>query len=240
MARLDAVCDHVAIAVPDADGAERRWVDELGGARLTNGGRASFRSRQLRFTGGGKLELLSPPPDAGPDNFVRRFLARFGAVIHHVTLKVGDLHDAIATVKAAGFDVVDVDDQHPVWQEFFLRPSQVGGIVVQVACSSRTDAQWAAELGQVPGEPKPWAPALLGPRLRHPDLAAARRLWSLLGAAVNGTAEEFVCSWPDSPLTVTVGPGEPAGPVALRMAAAAALPADDELGPAVEPELAVT
>jgi len=216
--RLDATLDHVAVAVPDPDRAQRRWRDELGGRPVAWGDNGVFRSRQLRFAGGGKLELLSPSPDdASGDNFVHRFLARFGSTVHHVTLKVPDLPSALTTLESAGLDVVDVRLDGAHWREGFLRPKQVGGIVVQVAWSDRGDAEWAAMIGHVPEPPAPDAATLLGPTLRHPDLGVAAQLWRLLGADVGDQDGGLLCRWPSSPLTVALTQGEPAGPTGLRM-----------------------
>lgn len=235
MPGLQSVFDHVAIAVPDAGVASARWREALGGSLVGAGTTDHFHSRQLAYAGGGKLELLTPPPHASPDNFVVRFLERFGSRIHHVTLKVADLPAAIDTLEAGGLQTVDVSLDDPAWREAFLRPGQVGGIVVQVASSDQTDEEWAAANDIVP-EPIPDSAArLLGARLRHPDLVAARDLWSLLGAEVGTTEDGLVCRWPDSPLNLLVEGGSPPGPVALRFAGAPRLPAEDGVGPAVEP-----
>lgn len=232
---LQAVLDHVAIAVPDPDVAQKRWRDQLGGGIVSFGDDGTFFSRQLRFAGGGKLELLSPSPDSDGSGFVERFLARFGTAIHHVTLKVPDLRAAIATVEDAGLDVVDVQDSHNHWREGFLRPSQVGGLIVQIAWSADSDEAWARRIGHTPEDPAPDAAILHGPRLLHPDLDRAAELWSLLGAAVDRTDGALRCSWPDSPLDVLVEEGTPAGPAELRMEGAQPLPPDPDLGPAVLP-----
>lgn len=79
----------------------------------------------------------------------------------------------------------------------------------------------------------PGAGRLLGPLLRHPDLGAARELWTLLGAAVTEAGDALHCAWPDSPLTVAIVEGTPVGPVALRMVGVGAMSADDGHGPAV-------
>lgn len=230
--RLTAHLDHVAVAVPDWETAQRRWRDELGGGIVAWGDNAVFASRQLRFANGAKLELLRPASD-GPDNFVRRFLRRFGSVVHHVTLKVPDLGSALEVVRAGGLDVVDVDVSGDVWREGFLRPSQVGGLVVQVAWSGHTDQEWAGSIGHTPEPPAHGAAELLGPTLRHPDLGRARTLWTLLGATISEEAGALVCRWPDSPLDIVVEQGEPAGPVALRMRGTPSLPAADGIGPTV-------
>ena len=231
--RIDAVLDHVAIAVPDWATAEQRWRDQLGAGRSSVGENPVFISRQLQYANGAKLELLSPPPDAAPDNFVRRFLDRFGATIHHVTFKVPELHAALRVLEAAGLDAVDVRDDVEYWKEGFLRPSQVGGLVVQIAETSFTDDDWATFTGFTRESPRAGAVELAGPLLRHPDLDEAERLWTLLGATVTRTNEGVRCTWPHSPLDVAISSGEPAGPAALRMRGSGDLSASADLGPRV-------
>lgn len=230
--RIAAVLDHVAVAVPDWRVAEQRWRDQLGGGRSSVGENAVFASRQLQFANGGKLELLMPSDD-NPNNFVRRFLDRFGSTIHHVTFKVPDLHAALRVVNAAGLDAVDVDDSNEHWKEAFLRPSQIGGLVVQVAATTFNDDDWAAYTGFTREPAAPGAAGLLGPLLRHPDLDAAANIWTTLGATVARDGDGLTCTWPDSPLDVRVERGSPAGPVALRMRGAGRLQAQDGVGPAV-------
>ncbi|MBW3619897.1 MAG: VOC family protein [Actinobacteria bacterium] len=234
---IDAVPDHVAVAVPDFDVADRRWRDELGGRWVAwYHARGAFRSRQSRFRGGAKLELLMPSDaDPSPDGFLRRYLDRFGAGVHHVTLKVPDLHEAIATLEDAGYDVVDVDDSGADWKESFLRPSQVGGIIVQVAWSARSDAEWAASHGYVPEEPPADGAVLRGPLLEHPDLELAAEVWATLGADVEPDGDGVVASWDGAPLEVRIRPGRAARPVGLVFEGAEARPGDPELGAAVIP-----
>ena len=232
--RITATLDHVAVAVPDPKVAQERWIDELGGGLVTKGGNEVFRSRQIRYANDARLELLTPARDAGETSFVRRFLDRFGATIHHVTLKVPDLHAALDVVASGGLEPVDVFDANDYWQEAFLRPSQAGGLVVQIAASTLTESDWARLTGFQPQEPRPGAAALLGPRLQHPNLEQAAAIWTLLGASVTPDGSELLCSWPDSPLTILVEAGEQPGPVALRMADAPELPARAGVGPAVE------
>lgn len=230
MGALQAVLDHVAVAVPDTAAALPRWRDELGGAAYGAGSTDLFATYQLVYAGGGRLELLSPAPGAGP-SFLTRFLERFGARIHHVTLLVDDLHAALDTLDRGGLEAVDVRLDEPAWQEAFLRPGQVGGIVVQVAASSHYPHEWP---GRDRAASMPTAgPVLRGPLLRHPDLPAAERVWRLLGAGVTRTPDGLHCAWPGSALTVAVEEGASPGPVRLRFEGAPALPADPALGPAV-------
>lgn len=232
MQTLDAVLDHVAIAVPDWQVAEQRWREQLGGGRSSAGENPVFSSRQLQYANGGKLELLTPSSDS-QSNFVRKFLARFGTAVHHVTLKVPDLHVALKVLAEAGLDAVDVNDTVDYWHEAFLRPSQVGGLVVQIAATSFSDDDWAAYTGFTREPPAPDAAQLLGPLLRAPDLAAAEQTWTVLGADVSRTDRGLRCAWPASPLDVVIERGDPAGPAGLRMRGTGNLDAQEGVGPAV-------
>ncbi len=235
---IEAIPDHVAAAVPAIEAAAARWIDHLGGGWLApawevpGGG---FATRQARFAGGAKLELLEPRSE---DGFAARFLARHGAGVHHVTLKVPALLPAVATLEDAGLDLVDVSAEGDVWHEAFLRPSQVGGLIVQVAWARYGDEAWAAYHGATPEQPRADAARLLGPRLAHPDLEQAAQVWRLLGAEVTRDGELLTVRWPGSPLDIEVVAGERAGPLGVRMAGTAMagtapLPADERYGPAV-------
>ena len=238
--RLQSKIDHVAVAVSDAAVARRRWCDELGGGVVARGDEGVFRWEQIRFGNRGRLELLSPSPRAADETtFIRAFLRRFGTRIHHCTLKVDDLATALATLQGQGVEPVDVQMTSPSWQEMFLRPSVVGGMVVQIAMEVRGGQTGDAEADEegeedveAPNEQaRPDAPALLGPRLRHPDLQAARRLWTLLGADVTDHDGGLRCTWPRSRLEVVLSEGAPAGPVALRFSSGQPRGAEEGVGP---------
>jgi catechol 2,3-dioxygenase-like lactoylglutathione lyase family enzyme len=231
---LVARLDHVAVAVAALGPAADYWGGVVGGGLVAWDRNDQFYGMQLRFAGGGKLELLAPAPAAGADNFLRRFLRRFGIAIHHVTLKVPDLHAAIAAVRAQHFDVVDVDHNDPYWREGLLRPSQAGGLIVQLAWTQGGDAEWAARLGHTPEQPADNAPRLLGPTLTHPDLVAAARMWRLLGATVDDCDGRLVCRWPASPLDIVVERGVRTGPRALRVGDDLPIAGSPEVGPLIE------
>lgn len=234
---LQSTPDHVAVAVPDLDAATPRWRDELGGSLTSWSHRhGRFRGRQYRYRNEARVELLAPDEHANPEtNFVRRFLDSHGSAVHHFTLKVPDVASAAEQLDAAGLDVVDLDTSDEHWHEAFLRPSQVGGIVVQIAWTPWSQAEFAAYLDHEIEPPPRDGAELQGPLLRHPDLEVAARLWRLLGAEVGRDAGGLMCTWLGEPLTVRVVPASPAGPLGLRFAGASALPPDDKLGTAVIP-----
>jgi catechol 2,3-dioxygenase-like lactoylglutathione lyase family enzyme len=230
---IEAIPDHVAAAVPSIEAAGARWIDHLGGGWIAPAWGvpgAGFATRQARFAGGAKLELLEPRAE---DGFAARFLARYGAGMHHVTLKVPALRPAVATLEEAGLQLLDVSTDSEIWHEAFLRPSQVGGLVVQLAWSRHDDDGWAAWFGTTPEPPRADAARLLGPRLTHPDLERAARLWRLLGAEVAREGALLTVRWPGAPLDIEIVEGHRAGPLGVRMAGTSPLPADGRYGPAV-------
>jgi methylmalonyl-CoA/ethylmalonyl-CoA epimerase len=128
--------DHVAVAVNSIKPALSLYRDALGGQYLMGGDEGgSWRWLQVRYPGGGKVELLEPIGDG----FLSRFLERHGEGLHHVTFKTDDIHAAIAQVEARGFELVDVNVDDPHWKEAFVRPSKAHGALVQIAQSSAPD-----------------------------------------------------------------------------------------------------
>jgi len=126
--------DHVALAVRDLASATR-LMTALGAKFLDGGDETAkgFRWAQFTLPGEGKIELITPLRAEDPDNFLVRFLAERGEGMHHVTLKVADLHAAVVTMEAAGYSVVGVDDRHEAWKEAFVHPRSAHGLLVQIA-----------------------------------------------------------------------------------------------------------
>jgi hypothetical protein len=151
-----------------------------------------------------------------------------------VTLKVAELLPAVEILRAEGYDVVDVNTDDEVWHEAFLRPSQVGGMIVQIAWAGRSDAEWAAMFGMEPEIADDDAMVLHGPTLAHPDLDAARRLWTTLGGSVADDGDDaLLVRWGDAPLTVRIERGVTPGPLGLRCWGTEAADGDERTGPRV-------
>lgn len=221
----EARIDHVAVATADLAAAQKRWI-AIGAAPVAGADLRTFAFEQVRTGTGAKIELISTsahPPAGG--SFIDAFLARFGGgTIHHVTIKVPSLPAAADAVAEAGLEVIDYDDSEPTWMEFFLRPSQVGGLVAQVAQASQSDAEWARSIGRdVHPTPGSDAPALHAVRLTSTDLTASREVWTLLGARVAplaGPHDGIRARWADAPLALEIVPTPPGGraePVGLVM-----------------------
>ena len=140
---LDAQIDHVAIAVHNVGAAVPLFVDALGGEFLFAGENRSqgFRWAQFRFPHGGKIELVTPTT---PDGFVQRFLDRRGEGVHHVTLKVPDIHRAVTHLREQGVELLRVSTDHPSWKEAFIHPRDGHGVLIQIAQSRFSDEEAAA------------------------------------------------------------------------------------------------
>jgi methylmalonyl-CoA/ethylmalonyl-CoA epimerase len=128
--------DHVAVAVHSIKPALKLYRDGLGGEYLMGGDVAdTWRWVQLRFPGGGKVELLEPLGEG----FLTKFLQSRGEGMHHITFKTDDIHAAIEHFEGLGMELVDKSLDDPHWKEAFLRPSKSHGTLIQIAQSSAPD-----------------------------------------------------------------------------------------------------
>ena len=127
--------DHVAVAVRSIKPALALFRDGLGGEYLMGGDQGTWRWLQLRYPGGGKVELLEPLGEG----FLTKFLDSRGEGLHHVTFKTDDIEAAIEHLRAQGYELVDVNVSDPHWKEAFLRPSKSHGTLIQIAQSSGSD-----------------------------------------------------------------------------------------------------
>jgi methylmalonyl-CoA/ethylmalonyl-CoA epimerase len=127
--------DHVAVAVHSIKPALRLYRDALEGEYLMGGDQDTWRWLQVRYPGGGKIELLEPRGEG----FLSRFLESRGEGLHHITFKTDDIPAAVARLEGQGFELVDVNLDAPDWKEAFLRPSKAHGTLVQIAQSAAPD-----------------------------------------------------------------------------------------------------
>lgn len=220
-----AALDHVAVAVEKIGDVPAFLVGRLGGRPDSAGPGPGFRFWQWRFARGGRLEVLEP--DGPPGGFLHRFLARRGPGVHHVTLKVASIEQAMARAEDAGYRIVGASLGMPAWKEAFLHPKQAQGVVVQLAEShpELEPEEWEQSRWPFPELPEgPTEPVdLLGLRLVARSAERARRQWqdTLLGACTEG-GDELVFRWPDSPLRIAVRIDPTAseeGPLGIELAA---------------------
>ncbi len=133
---MKATIDHIGIAVGsladslaffrDALGLELDRPEEVASQRV----RAHF-----LFTAdgpdGAKIELLEPTADDSP---VAKYVARRGAGMHHLALRVDDVAAALAELKARGVRLIDEAPRPGAHgtRVAFIHPSSTHGILVEL------------------------------------------------------------------------------------------------------------
>ena len=185
--------DHVAVAAETTQELWQRYAGDLSGKFVAFGVNSGFRSGQVQFANGMKVEVLEPFEPHNND-FLRRFIDSNGAGPHHLTFKVTPTIDkAIERAIQLGFPVVGINTAFPEWQEVFIHPRGAHGIVVQIACTGTGDDDWGID------KPAPFPTAVLDQPVDFQtvvhavaDLDGALRLFcDLLGGVVTGRSTGF-------------------------------------------------
>lgn len=230
---VNTTIDHIAIAVPDRVAAMRRFHEGMGAGWVATGRRAGSTIDQLRFAGGDKLEILGPDHQHPAGRRLVGFLEQFGSSIHHVTVNVDSVADTVQELSLAGVKCVGVSLTDPRYQEAFVPPDAGGGVLVQISCKDVDDEGWARRYGHTPTLPSVDAPRFVGVRISHPDPSEAGRQWRRLGASVVGDAEDVVVGWGARMLALRYSRGVLRSDIALCFDGVVAMPAGDDVGPAV-------
>ena len=129
---MRAILDHVGIAVRNLDEALAFYRDGLGLHVETPEDVASQRVRAHFIpTGQAALELLEPTSD---DSVIARYVATRGPGIHHITLRVDDIHAALAELKARNVRLVDEQPRPGAEGALvaFIHPSSAHGVLVEL------------------------------------------------------------------------------------------------------------
>lgn len=103
-----------------------------------------FRTIQLGFAAGTKIELMEPLQEGG---LLANFLQRHPhGGLHHVTYRVPDVRRSVDIAQSLGFEILAENYARPEWQEAFLQPRSAHGALIQIA-------QWPSDfLRRVQGE----------------------------------------------------------------------------------------
>jgi methylmalonyl-CoA epimerase len=129
---VKARLDHIGIAVKDLDAALAFYRDALGLEIEETEEVASQRVRaHFIRVGEPALELLEA---TAADSAIAKYIEKRGPGIHHITLRVPDIHAALATLKAKGVRLVD-DAPRPGAEGAlvaFIHPSAAHGVLVEL------------------------------------------------------------------------------------------------------------
>lgn len=124
--------DHVAIAVSNLDAAVPLYTALL---NRSPAGRERVPSEGVEVVffdiGAARIELLQP---TAPDSPVARFLSGRGPGLHHITLEVPDLADALARCRAQGMAPVGEAPRTGAGgrQVAFLDPKTTAGLLIEL------------------------------------------------------------------------------------------------------------
>ena len=124
--------DHIGIAVPSIDEALAFYPEALGIER-TEEERLPRDGVRVAFlpTGESRLELLEPLGEESP---VARFIARRGAGIHHICLRVPDIASRLEELKDSGIPLIDEEPRRGAGGSLvaFVHPRGSGGVLIEL------------------------------------------------------------------------------------------------------------
>ena len=124
--------DHVGIAVADPDASLKFFTGVLG---LTSDAPQDVKGQNTRVrfvnTGDAKLELVE---SIAPGSPIANYLEKRGPGLHHVALRVRDIHAAIAHVIGAGVRMIDKEPRRGAHGSLiaFVHPADTHGVLVEL------------------------------------------------------------------------------------------------------------
>jgi methylmalonyl-CoA/ethylmalonyl-CoA epimerase len=134
---MKATIDHIGVAVADLDETLRFYRDALGLDVHPPEEVASQRVRaHFMPAGDAAVELLEA---TSPDSPIARFVAKRGAGLHHVALRVDDIVAALAELKARGVRLIDEAPRPGAHGALvaFIHPSSTHGVLVELTQRTR-------------------------------------------------------------------------------------------------------
>jgi methylmalonyl-CoA/ethylmalonyl-CoA epimerase len=129
---MKATLDHIGIAVKDLAAALAFYRDALG---LDIEGTEEVDSQKVRAhfaaVGAARLELLEATAAESP---IAKFIDKRGPGLHHITLRVDDIHGALAQLKARGVRLIDEQPRPGAEHSLiaFVHPASTGGVLIEL------------------------------------------------------------------------------------------------------------
>jgi methylmalonyl-CoA/ethylmalonyl-CoA epimerase len=124
--------NHVAIIVPDLDGALGFWEGALG-LKLERTESVPSEGVDVAFlpVGGSNVELMKP---TAADTGVARFLEKRGPGIHHMCFEVDDIDATLARLREHNVQLINESPVagHGGRRYAFVHPKSTGGVLVEL------------------------------------------------------------------------------------------------------------
>jgi methylmalonyl-CoA/ethylmalonyl-CoA epimerase len=124
--------NHIAIIVPDLEGAVAFWEGALG-LKLARTESVPEEGVDVAFlpVGDSNVELLKPTV---ADTGVARFLEKRGPGIHHMCFEVDDIEATVAQLREHNVQLINEQPQegHGGRKYAFVHPKSTGGVLVEL------------------------------------------------------------------------------------------------------------
>lgn len=79
-----------------------------------------------------KLEFIQSPKGGSKNDFVGKFIERYGEGMHHITLVLNDFDETVAKLKAGGVRIVDESINWRGEKEAYVSPRDAFGMLIQL------------------------------------------------------------------------------------------------------------
>ena len=124
--------DHIAIVVPDIDGALAFWRDALG-LELSHQEEVPEQESLIAFlpAGESEVELVEPTTDTSG---IARYVAKRGPGMHHICFEVDDIEATLARLKEQGVQLINEEPTIGAGGKriAFIHPKSTGGVLVEL------------------------------------------------------------------------------------------------------------
>lgn len=125
--------DHISMAHPDWE-AQSQWLERVLGFKFLryfpagpgedfDGCVSQVRGTDIEF------EVISPVTE---ESFVAKFLTEQGPGLHHITLEVPDIREAVAELRRLGIEPFGGVNDDGSWHVTYIHPRDSGGILYQL------------------------------------------------------------------------------------------------------------
>ena len=134
---MKATLDHIGIAVSSIEEALAFYRDALG---LDVGASEEVPEQKVRAhfvpAGQAALELLEPTAGDSP---IAKFVGKRGPGLHHLTLRVDDIHAVLERLRARGVRLIDEIPRTGAHDSLvaFIHPSSAHGVLVELKQTTR-------------------------------------------------------------------------------------------------------
>ena len=129
---MKATIDHIGIAIANLDESLRFFRDALG---LELEPAEDVPSQRVRAhflpAGEASVELVEPTADDSP---IARYIEKRGPGLHHLCLRVEDIHAALAQLRSKGVRLIDETARPGAHHSLvaFIHPASTHGVLVEL------------------------------------------------------------------------------------------------------------